>query len=75
MHFHRARIRRYPLPLRRGRRQQHDGLYIKTVNGITLDFDKDGKYWAFYENGNYAAKSADQTPVKNGGTYAFKAES
>ena len=25
------------------------GLYVKTVNGITLDFDKDGKYWAFYE--------------------------
>lgn len=23
------------------------GLYVKTVNGITADYDKDGVYWAF----------------------------
>ena len=28
------------------------GLYVKTVNGTTLDFDKDGLYWAFYVNGS-----------------------
>ena len=50
------------------------GLYVKTVNGITLDFDRDGKYWAFYENGKYAANSADKTVVKEGGKYAFKVE-
>ena len=28
------------------------GLYVKTVNGVTVDYDKDGKYWAFYEGDN-----------------------
>jgi uncharacterized protein YxeA len=50
------------------------GLYIKTVNGITLDYDKDGKYWAFYENGKYAAKGASETEIVAGTTYSFKAE-
>ena len=27
------------------------GLYVKTVNGISADYDKDGVYWAFYING------------------------
>lgn len=50
------------------------GLYVKTVNGITLDFDKDGYYWAFYENGEYAQSGVDSTDVKDGESYAFKAE-
>ena len=27
------------------------GLYVKTVNGITPDYDADGVSWAFYING------------------------
>ena len=27
------------------------GLYVKTVNGITADYDVDQTYWAFYING------------------------
>ena len=27
------------------------GLYVKTVNGITADYDADQTYWAFYVNG------------------------
>lgn len=50
------------------------GLYVKTVNGLTLDYDKDGKYWAFYENGEYAAAGVDSTNVTPGASYAFKAE-
>jgi hypothetical protein len=50
------------------------GLYVKTVNGITLDYDKDGKYWAFYEDGAYAAKGVDSTEIVDGKTYSFKAE-
>ena len=30
------------------------GLYVKTVNGVTLDYNTDGLYWAFYEDGFYA---------------------
>ncbi len=50
------------------------GLYVKTVDGITLDFDKDGKYWAFYVNDTYAAKGVDATEIEDGVAYAFKAE-
>jgi hypothetical protein len=50
------------------------GLYVKTVNGITLDYDKDGKYWAFYEENAYANQGVDSTPIKEGGVYTFKPE-
>ena len=50
------------------------GLYVKTVNGITLDYDKDGKYWAFYEENTYANQGVDSTPIKEGGVYTFKPE-
>lgn len=50
------------------------GLYVKTVNGITLDYDTDGKYWAFYVDGEYAMTGVDQTEIVPGATYTFKAE-
>ncbi len=50
------------------------GLYIKTVNGITVDYDKDGKYWAFYVNDSYASAGVDQTEIKSNETYSFKVE-
>ena len=50
------------------------GLYVKTVNGITLDYDKDGMYWAFYVNGEYASAGVDSTDITAGAEYAFKAE-
>ena len=50
------------------------GLYVKTVNGITLDYDKDGKYWAFYVNGEYGSSGVDTTNIEAGATYSFKAE-
>ena len=42
------------------------GLYVKTVNGITLDYDTDGMYWAFYINGEYAQTGVDATGVEDG---------
>lgn len=50
------------------------GLYVKTVNGETLDYDTDGSYWAFYINGEYASTGVDQTTIEDGVAYAFKAE-
>ncbi len=50
------------------------GLYVKTVNGITLDYDKDGAYWAFYIDGEYATSGVDTTDIVAGTSYAFKAE-
>lgn len=50
------------------------GLYVKTANGITLDYDTDGMYWAFYINGEYAQTGVDATGVEDGAVYAFRAE-
>ncbi|MBQ8514616.1 MAG: DUF4430 domain-containing protein [Ruminococcus sp.] len=50
------------------------GLYVKTVDGITLDYDTDGKYWAFYVDGEYAVSGVDTTDVTEGAVYSFKAE-
>ena len=50
------------------------GLYVKTVNGITVDYDKDGKYWAFYIDGEYAMTGVDVTDIEEGASYAFKVE-
>lgn len=50
------------------------GLYVKTVNGVTLDYDTDGAYWAFYINGEYASTGVDATNIEAGAAYALKAE-
>lgn len=50
------------------------GLYVDEVNGIALDWDTDGKYWAFYINGEYAMTGVDATTIEEGATYTFKAE-
>lgn len=50
------------------------GLYVKTVSGVTADYDTDGTYWAFYVNEEYAAAGVDATPVTDGDTYSFKVE-
>lgn len=50
------------------------GLYVKTVNGITADYDADGTYWAFYINGEMAMTGVDSTDVEEGAAYAFKVE-
>lgn len=50
------------------------GLYVKTVDGETLDYDKDGKYWAFYVDGAYGATGVDLTDITAGVSYEFRAE-
>ena len=45
------------------------GLYVKTVNGETVDYDKDGKYWAFYINGEYGMTGVDSTDIADGEHY------
>ena len=50
------------------------GLYVKAVNGITADYDKDGAYWAFYINDAYAQAGVDSTKITAGDSYAFKVE-
>ena len=50
------------------------GLYVKTVSGITADYDVDQTYWAFYINGEMAMTGVDVTDVEEGATYSFKVE-
>ena len=50
------------------------GLYVKTVNGMTADYDKDGVYWAFYIDGEYAMTGVDATNITDGAQYAFRME-
>ncbi len=48
------------------------GLYVKTVNGITADYDTSGTYWAFYVGDDYGMTGVDMTEITPGATYAFK---
>lgn len=50
------------------------GLYVKTVNGITADYDVDQTYWAFYINGEYAMTGVDVTEITEGDSYSLKVE-
>jgi len=50
------------------------GLYVTVVDGIRADYDKDGVYWAFYIDGEYAMSGVDKTEIEAGRSYAFKVE-
>ena len=50
------------------------GLYVKSVNNMTYSYETDGKYWAFYVDGEYAVNGVDDTEITDGSTYAFKVE-
>ena len=45
------------------------GLYIKEVNGIIADYDKDKTYWAFYEGDEYAMNGIESTEITEGASY------
>jgi len=45
------------------------GLYVKSVNGITADYDVDKSYWAFYVDGEYALTGIDSTEIEEGVIY------
>ncbi len=47
------------------------GLYVKTVDGVTLDWDADAAYWAFYVDGEMAEAGVDTTDIVEGSTYTF----
>ncbi len=50
------------------------GLYIKKVNGIQADYDKDKHYWGFYKNGEMMMTGVDGTQIANGEHYELKRE-
>ncbi|MBQ1186509.1 MAG: DUF4430 domain-containing protein [Clostridia bacterium] len=50
------------------------GLMVETVDGETVKYEDDGKYWAFYINGEYAMSGVDTTDITAGASYALKVE-
>ncbi len=50
-----------------------DGM-VFTVDGETVKFEDDGKYWAFYIGGEYAMTGVDATDIEDEQNYAFKVE-
>ena len=48
------------------------GLYLKSVNGITADYDVDKHYWAFYIDGEYAMSGVDTTDISEGVIYRLE---
>jgi len=49
------------------------GLYVKTVNGITLDYEADGAYWSFYIGEEPASTGVDGEKAVADGVYQFVA--
>lgn len=49
--------------------QSEYGLFIKTVNGITADYDTDGAYWSINQNGEYMMSGANETKIKDGDSF------
>lgn len=47
------------------------GLYIKKVNGMEADFDKDGYYWSLSKGGVPSLVGASGTAIADGEHYEF----
>ena len=48
------------------------GLYVKTVCGVTADYDSDGSYWAFYIGEDYARTGVDSTAIETDAVYSLR---
>ena len=52
-----------------GYESEEYGFTIEGVDGIVLDWSKDGAYWALYEGDTYATTSAAGIALVDGGVY------
>lgn len=52
-------------------KQQAAGYMMSTLNGVRADWDLDGAYWAFYQNGEYMMSGIDTTPITGDVAYEF----
>lgn len=50
------------------------GLYVKVVNGLRADYDKDGAWWGFYKDGKQLPSGVDDTVISDGDEYEIKYE-
>ena len=49
--------------------QEQYGLYVKVVNGIEADYDKDQSWWGLYSQGEMLMTGVDTTDISNGDIY------
>lgn len=49
--------------------QSQYGLYIKSVNGIEADYDKNQAWWSISKDGESLMTGADSTPIADGENY------
>ena len=47
------------------------GLFVKTVDGETADYDADQSWWALSINGEFAQTGVSATPVYDGDAYTW----
>ena len=50
------------------------GLYVKVVNGLRADYDKDQVFWAFYIGGKSSMSGVDMTDIVDGEKYTLAYE-
>ena len=49
--------------------ESEHGLYVKFVNGVRADYDKDGAYWSFSKDGVMLMTGVDDTVIADGDKY------
>lgn len=47
------------------------GMYVKLVNGIEADYDKDKTYWSLSKNGEYLTTGVSDTKIADEDKYEF----
>lgn len=50
------------------------GLYVKVVNGVRADYDRDGAWWGFYQDGTMLPTGIDTTEISDGDRYEIRYE-
>lgn len=50
------------------------GLYVKTINDVTADYDVNGAFWSFSVNGELCNNGIDTQPVYDGDSFEITYE-
>lgn len=50
------------------------GLFVKTINGVTADYDVNGAFWSFSVNGELCNNGIETQPVYDGDSFEISYE-
>lgn len=62
----------YDLKLIDGEKEEY-GLYVKTVDGETLDYNADGAFWSLFVDGKASSLGVDFVKLTDGTSFEFRA--